>query len=311
MVRLLKEYWIQYCIMNNKPLVSIILPTYNGARYVRYAIESCLNQNYDNIELIIVNDASTDSTPLILEEYRRSDPRVKIITNKINKKLPESLNIGHRAASGEYQTWTSDDNLYTVEAINVMLDYLIRNPKLDIVYTNYIEVDENNTTIRIVTMPDYYNLVEGNCIGACFLYKKMVFEKLNGYDNYLFLAEDYDFWIRASEFFKIDHLNVSPYRYRLQPNSLTESYKEKIKKNAVLTQVKNLKIFSTYPVPFKTRLYAKLSYYFGRQGDYQKSRQFYSLLLLNGFGPFINHVKHSKRIFFNSILPLRNHKISI
>src|SRR5262245_43666619 len=108
----------------DSPLVSIVLPTYNGSRFIQKSIESCLHQTYRRIELIIVNDCSTDETPAIIEEYAKGDSRVRIIHNATNQKLPLSLNIGFAAAKGEYFTWTSDDNYYAPNAIEKMVDVL-------------------------------------------------------------------------------------------------------------------------------------------------------------------------------------------
>jgi len=74
--------------------VSIVLPTYNGAKYIRQSIDSCLNQTYKNIELIIVNDGSTDGTPEIIRSYE--DGRIKYLTHEKNKGLPHALNTWAR-----------------------------------------------------------------------------------------------------------------------------------------------------------------------------------------------------------------------
>ncbi len=94
------------------PLVSIILPTYNGARYIKFAIESVLNQKYWNLELIIINDASTDATPLIIEKYRKWDSRVVVSRNPVNQKLVASLNHGIQLAQGEYIARIDDDDIW-------------------------------------------------------------------------------------------------------------------------------------------------------------------------------------------------------
>jgi glycosyltransferase involved in cell wall biosynthesis len=99
------------------PLVSIILPTYNGSQYLSEAIESCLHQTYENWELILVDDCSTDATPQIIGRYVGRDPRIRSIRHASNKKLPEALNTGHAAAQGEYLMWTSDDNRLLPAAI--------------------------------------------------------------------------------------------------------------------------------------------------------------------------------------------------
>ena len=96
---------------------SIVLPTYNGEEFLSNSIESVINQTFQDWELIIVNDCSTDNSLSIAEEYFKKDNRIRIINNAENKKLPESLNIGFREAKGDYFTWTSDDNEYYPNAI--------------------------------------------------------------------------------------------------------------------------------------------------------------------------------------------------
>ena len=88
--------------MENKPLVSVVLPTYNGSKWLSGSIESILTQTYKNLELIIVDDASTDSSEEIIRKYCRKDPRVKSIRHKINKKIPQSLNDGFAVAKGDF-----------------------------------------------------------------------------------------------------------------------------------------------------------------------------------------------------------------
>ncbi len=115
--------------------LSIVLPTYNGERYLKEALESILSQSFKDFELICINDCSTDSTLKILNEYATKDKRIKIFTNSENKKLPASLNIGFGASQGEYLTWTSDDNIYKPEALNTMIEYLDQNQQVDLVCT--------------------------------------------------------------------------------------------------------------------------------------------------------------------------------
>src|SRR3990170_3452478 len=104
------------------PKVSIVLPTYNGEKYIRQSIDSCLNQTHENIELIIVDDCSIDNTPEIIKSYK--DSRVKSLRHDQNKFLPHALNTGFSNATGEYLTWTSDDNYYAKEAIEKMVSFL-------------------------------------------------------------------------------------------------------------------------------------------------------------------------------------------
>ncbi len=208
--------------MEKTTLVSIILPVYNGEKYIKQSIESCLNQTYKDIELIIVNDCSTDGTQNIINSYASKDSRVYIINNKENKKLPASLNIGHNAAKGEFISWTSDDNIYTLNAIEFLYKSLIDNKK-HLAYCNVTVIHENGEVKREIQYEEKENLLFGNCIGSCFLYKKEVFKRNKGYDESLFLVEDYDFWLRASLHSSFYHLNKTLYKYRLHNNSLTNT----------------------------------------------------------------------------------------
>lgn len=209
--------------MRNK-LVSIILPVYNGEQYLKNSIESCLNQTYNNIEIIIVNDASTDNSVQIIEEYARTYKNIKVLHNQVNKKLPASLNIGLSSATGEYLTWTSDDNIFDATAIE---ELVLAIQKYDIVYSNYRRIDMDGNLIGEVTLPKIDFLLIGNCIGASFLFTKNIYKKLNGYDENLFLIEDYDFWVRAklnkAKFF---HICKSLYSYRIHSTALSNKKDE-------------------------------------------------------------------------------------
>ena len=201
-------------------LVSIILPVYNGEKHLDKSIQSCLNQTYKNIELIVVNDCSTDATLEIALRYKELDNRVKVIHNSTNKKLPASLNIGHANANGDLLTWTSHDNFYEPNAIEVLSNKLFES-KSDLVYSDMNLVNESSNTTKKRALNEIENLPFGNCVGACFLYRKDVFLELKGYNEKLFLVEDYDFWLRAFLKFKFFHVKEYLYNYTIQNESLT------------------------------------------------------------------------------------------
>ncbi len=203
------------------PLISIILPVFNGELFLREAIKSCLDQTYLNLELIIVNDASTDTSLQIAESFARHDNRVQIITNSTNQKLPVSLNTGHRKAKGEFITWTSDDNVYQRDAIENLYRTVISRG-VDIVYSEYLIINDEGLITGRSHLKQIEFLFFTGVIGACFLYKREVYERNRGYRENLYLVEDYDFWLRAlkhSKYYKID--NPGNYFYRFHKNSLT------------------------------------------------------------------------------------------
>jgi len=199
--------------------VSVILPTFNGMRYIRKAIDSVLSQTYNNIELIVVVDGSTDDTASILNQY--TDPRLKIIFHQTNQGLPQALNTGFAYSTGDYLTWTSDDNRYIAQAIAVMVEYLEIHSDVAFVYAPYWEIGENEDTMRLKKVWPSDMILNFNPVGPCFLYHRYVYEEIGEYDTSTFLFEDYDYWLRISQKFKIKSLAEPLYYYRLHKNALT------------------------------------------------------------------------------------------
>jgi glycosyltransferase involved in cell wall biosynthesis len=207
------------------PLISIVLPTYNGAHYLKKSVDSCLSQTFADFELIIIDDCSTDDTGRIADAYAEADPRVRVIHNTFNKKLPLSLNTGFEQARGKYHTWTSDDNYYAPEALQVLLGELTAVPAIDLVYTDYYLVDDQD---RVTGRKKFNNIYVGftewlGC-GACFLYKSEIFFANKGYNPGAFLIEDYDFFLRAFLIFNFSYLpRYDLYYYREHEFSLTST----------------------------------------------------------------------------------------
>jgi glycosyltransferase involved in cell wall biosynthesis len=210
--------------MHVQPLISIVLPTHNGARYLDESIASCRNQTHAEWELIIVDDASTDGTPEIIARHAAADGRIRCIRHAVNCKLPGALNTGFAAARGEYLTWTSDDNLYRPTALAEMAAFLENNPQVDLVYASASAIDESGTVTGHMPAEPARGLGFRNVVGACFLYRRRVFQKLGGYAQDGFCAEDYDYWLRASMHFRLAPLERDLYLYRFHAGALTATH---------------------------------------------------------------------------------------
>ncbi len=221
----------------NSEKVSIILPTYNGARFLRQSIDSCLQQTHSNIELVIVDDASTDETPQIIASYH--NPKLISLRHSKNQNLPAALNTGFKQATGEYLTWTSDDNYYALDAIEKMLTFLKTND-CDFIYCDHYRFKENQPSHRYVMKePDKLSLENLNGVGACFLYKKKVRDFIGEYDSNAFLAEDYDYWMRVAKRFRMCHFPEVLYFYREHNKSLSARRQIEIKICSILARIKN------------------------------------------------------------------------
>lgn len=214
-------------------LVSIVLPIYNGERFLRQSLESCLSQTHSALELIAVDDCSTDTTPEILMEYAERDKRLRIVRNPSNKGLPESLNIGFRSAVGQYLTWTSDDNLYSPDALAYMVQQLSTYADVGFVYTSYIRIDETGKESEVVLCSPPTGLrrldLAAGTVGACFMYRSEVRDAVGSYRSEYKNAEDFDYWVRICLRYPSCHFYEPHYFYRMHANSLTSQHRAKWK----------------------------------------------------------------------------------
>lgn len=218
-------------------LISIVLPIYNGEKYMRESIDSIIMQSYQNWELIIVNDCSTDNTAEIANEYVKKDKRIKYYKNEKNMRLPKTLNKGFSLSKGDYLTWTSDDNLFKQGAFEKMIDALKRD-NADFVYASYETIDENGNYLDYVKMGKYRSvaIIGHNVVGACFMYTRKVYELVGDYNDNYTLVEDYDYWIRIFIKFNTTYIEEVLYSYRFHSGALT-SRENTCKINSVCEKV--------------------------------------------------------------------------
>ncbi|MCL4553035.1 MAG: glycosyltransferase, partial [Candidatus Marsarchaeota archaeon] len=169
-------------MINTEPLVSIVLTTLNGARYLGEAINSCLGQTYPNIELIIVDGGSTDGTLDIVASY---GDRVRLINQKNNEgRLPGAINLGLDNTRGEYLTWMQADCVYAPQAIERMVDVLEAHPEVGQVYADYWQINEdgNHVCIHSTREQEQFLNVLGDPAGVCFLIRRSVRDQIGPHD---------------------------------------------------------------------------------------------------------------------------------
>ena len=186
------------------PLVSIVIPVYNGSNYMREAIDSALSQTYDNIEVIVVNDGSTDDTEAIALSY---GDRIRYYA-KENGGVASALNLAIREAKGEYISWLSHDDIYYLEKIErqvAVLSGLNADNKLNtILASNYALINEHSKVTHSQKFHDehdgvklkypLYLLFKGLVHGCTLLIPKQAFENGRCFDETLKTTQDYDLW---------------------------------------------------------------------------------------------------------------------
>lgn len=212
------------------PKVSIVLPCYNGAKMIGEAIESVIAQTYQDWELIIVNDCSTDNTLEVAQSYADKDKRIRVFSNEKNSKLPATLNHGFREARGELWTWTSDDNLLLPTMLEAMSDYFDTHPDVDFVVADEQYIDMNGNVISTHILPDDISLLLplNNYIGAAFMYRAEIAKRIGEYREDLFLVEDYEYFLRLNDNGELARIPQVLYQYRDNPGSLTATRQKDI-----------------------------------------------------------------------------------
>lgn len=203
----------QFLEMKPLPKVSIIIPVFNGANFLRDAIESALAQNYGNIEIIVVNDGSNDAgqTEAIAKEFADK------ITyySKPNGGVSTALNLGIEKMTGDYFSWLSHDDLYAVDKVKSQIDWLAGLPSSErmIAYSNYqtlfVDKQELKETRLDMTAPRCfrYQIATDNRIHGCsLLIPHSAFLEHGLFSEKLRATQDYDLWFRFSKSYTFVHL---------------------------------------------------------------------------------------------------------
>ena len=209
-------------------LISIVLPVYNGEKYLRESIDSVLAQTYKNWELLIVDDCSTDSSAAIAKEYASKDRRIYYYRNENNLRLPRNLNKGFRLAKGDYLTWTSDDNKFKPTALEKMYDALKNNQNAQFVFASCRVINSEGEAIEYIMVDDKRKkqIVGHNVVGACFMYTRKAYEEVGEYNPDFTLVEDYDYWQRIYAKFNAVAISDILYEYRWHDGALTSTMKK-------------------------------------------------------------------------------------
>ncbi len=218
--------------MNNvsQKLVSVVIPAWNIEKYITQTIESVLCQTYQNIEIIIINDGSTDGTGKILDQYANHDTRI-IVFNQTNKGISVARNKGFAMATGEYLCIIDADDIMMPNKIESQVCFLEKHPSADFVYSKvfYFNDETNDIFIRDLKTPDGSDIIyrtllrHGNFISPnAVLFKRSVFETCGGFDESLLSSEDFDYWLKLAKcginfIHQDDRLTLC----RIRKNSLT------------------------------------------------------------------------------------------
>ncbi|MBD3843488.1 MAG: glycosyltransferase family 2 protein [Campylobacterales bacterium] len=192
-------------------LVSVIIPVYNVEYYVKEAIQSIKNQTYKNLEIIIIDDNSSDKTYTIVEELARNDERIKLYKNEKNLKIAKTLNRALSLSNGEYIARMDGDDISALDRIEKKVKFLEENKEFDLVGCSMKAIDTNGKQIDQTVHYSNQNLLIKSLkyatpVSHIWIARKSLYEELNGYRE-ISGVEDYDFLLRmTSSNFKYTNL---------------------------------------------------------------------------------------------------------
>ena len=283
-------------------LVSIIMPVYNGQLYIIESIESVLAQTYENWELIIVNDGSTDKTEEIIFKFQNLSNKVKYFY-KVNEGQVKATNFGILKSNGEYVAFLDSDDLWENDKLNRQINFILKNKNVDFLYSKYNSIDENGNLLCTNNSHDSLNHYK-DLLKRCFIgrltviVKKSILIELNLFDEFLHSTDDWDMWIRISEKFKLSFLDEVVASYRIHPQSMSKNlYNQLLNVSKVYS--KHVYLNSDLNKQFKKEVkWIELKIYlssFLNEKKYQKAFLiFYKMLNVNIFDTFF--------LFFNLML---------
>ena len=199
--------------MSLTPLVSIIIPVYNGSNYLREAIDSALAQTYQNIEILVINDGSNDdgATEAIAQSYGN---KIRYFS-KPNGGVSTALNLGIKNMKGQYFSWLSHDDLYYPNKIERQMDFLTKLDNQEVMLFADFEVLNNETGIKesvlldadMLALKPKYSILRGCINGITVLLPKKVIDQVGWFDEKLSYTQDYDYWMRVQDHIPAVHMS--------------------------------------------------------------------------------------------------------
>ncbi len=218
--------------MCGRPLVSVIIPSYNHVNYVGQSIRSVWRQTYNKIELIVVDDASTDGTAEVVSELESESPiPMWVVKKSHNRGVSNSLNIGLSMASGEWVGFLSSDDYYITNKIERQIEIALTSPgEYGCIHTNAFSISEDGSILKARKQGAGRNILHGDCFESLLYAKGMVMptsalikrtciDMVGQFDESM-IAEDYDYFLRLSRGTKFYYLDEHLLCVRALPGSL-------------------------------------------------------------------------------------------
>ncbi|AFM03612.1 glycosyl transferase [Bernardetia litoralis DSM 6794] len=245
------------------PKVSVMMPAYNVEKYIGEAIESILNQTFQDYELIIIDDGSVDATYQIMQEYAQKSNKIRVFQNEKNEGLVFTRNRLLELANGEYLAALDSDDISLLDRLEKQVNFLDKNPDIDLLGGGlefFRENSDEKNYLLFLTDPEqiackllFHNMFTQTAI----IFRNKV--KNLKYDNHP-LAEDYDLWVRISWQGKVTNLRDILALCRLHPESISARRDDDMKKNDRLIHIKQLRRLGITPTEKELDIHRKIAH---------------------------------------------------
>jgi glycosyltransferase involved in cell wall biosynthesis len=212
--------------------VSVVVPAFNRAALIVETVESVLCQNYENFELIVVDDGSTDGTYEILSEYA-GQGKLKLLTHpaRENKGQSAALNLGLEAASGDFIAILDSDDLFLPGKLSAQVEYLNSHPDVGLVYGMGEGVDGSGRWIYDIHSPDHVEPNDPNAVLLdCYfllpqnaLVRRAVYDQVGGFEEGFRAAQDHDMLVRIAENTRFGFIPIKVFQYRRHGDSISNN----------------------------------------------------------------------------------------
>jgi glycosyltransferase involved in cell wall biosynthesis len=208
----------------NRPLVSVVMPVYNAEKYLKPAIDSILNQSYTDLDIVIVNDGSTDNSKNIIKSYQ--DPRIRYFENAQNSGIVVTRNRGLEEARGDYIAVMDSDDLAAPDRMKIQVEFLENNQEFGMCGSYFKTINGQDKILKTVNFPTNDKdarsyLIVHNCFCHSTVMIRGELAKRLKYDLRYDVVEDYELWYRISKISKIINLPVYTTFYRVHGNNVS------------------------------------------------------------------------------------------
>jgi len=214
-------------------MISVIMPVYNGQKYLSTTIDSILSQTYSDFEFIIINDCSTDNSSSILEKYSAIDKKIKIINNKHNLGISDASNKGLKVAKGKYIAMIDQDDISLKDRFACQVEYLENNPDVYLIGTGNANIDQNGKYININKTITNYNKIKRDMINGTnrICHPSIMYRNTQEvfYRQKIYFAQDVDFFLQLlTRQKKLTNIKKMLLNYRIHPvqTSMTKRNKQ-------------------------------------------------------------------------------------